>query len=270
MIGATNRPFDVDAAILRRLSHTYYVGLPNAHQRRELFLQFLQPIPNTITTTTKATNPLSNFQNSGHLPEIVAITAGYTPSDLRQLLQVAAVSGPLKRQSSSTTSTEAEDFKLTLRDVMNAMSVIGPTPLSANYEQQMRTFRSQRNPVNIDRFGNNKSGNSLYMDQDTDNDNRDNNDHSIDRPFSLAFLDRNNLEGSNDDSDRWETIFGNFYNIGTLEIDEATLDLIVQYIRQVVEQSEDNNDTDKNHNNDGDWTQTPSGYGMARNCSCRD
>lgn len=233
MIGATNRPFDVDAAIIRRLSHTYYVGLPNADQRRELFMQFLQPIPNSII--------------GSHLPEIVAITAGYTPSDLRQLLQVAAVSGPLKRPSSSTP-------KLSLQDVMSAMSVIGPTPLSANYEQQMRQFRSQRNPVNVDRFGNKKSGNSLYMDNDDDPDTSRND--PMDRPFSLAFMDRSNaMEHNNDDSsptsDRWETIFGNFYDIGTLEMDEATLDLLLQCIRHVVQQSDENHNSD-NDNNHGD------------------
>lgn len=233
MIGATNRPFDVDAAIIRRLSHTYYVGLPNADQRRELFMQFLQPIPNSII--------------GSHLPEIVAITAGYTPSDLRQLLQVAAVSGPLKRPSSPTS-------KLSLQDVMSAMSVIGPTPLSANYEQQMRQFRSQRNPVNVDRFGNKKSGNSLYMDNDDDPDTSRND--PMDRPFSLAFMDRSNaMEHNNDDSsptsDRWETIFGNFYDIGTLEMDEATLDLLLQCIRHVVQQIDENHNSD-NDNNHGD------------------
>ena len=243
IIGATNRPFDVDAAILRRLSHTYYVGLPNASQRRELFVQFLQPIPNTIITTP------TNHPSSSHLPEIVALTAGYTPSDLRQLLQIAAISGPMKRNSSLM-----NDPKLSLQDVIQAMSVIGPTPLNSNYEQQMRQFRHERNPANIDRFGYTKLGNSLYMgDENNDETARNDMDPSIDRPFSLAFLDRHQMEHSDDhhpSSDRWETIFGNFYDIGTLEIDETTLDLLVQYIRQVVEQSDDNDNNSINNDSD--------------------
>ncbi len=239
MIGATNRPFDVDAAIMRRLSHTYYIGLPNAQQRHELLVQFLRPIPNTI------------IAKSNKLPEIVAITAKYTPSDLRQLLQVAAISGPMKRHSAkSTPITSADDFMLTIHDVLDAMSVIGPTPLSENYEQQIRQFRSQRHPANIDRFGNTKGGSSLYMDDDGD-------DLNNNRPFSLAFFDQDHPEihdSSHHNNNRWETIFGNFYDIGTLEMDQVTLDLVLEYIRKVLQPSDDsnNNDSKNNDNNHGD------------------
>ena len=240
MIGATNRPFDVDAAIIRRLSHTYYIGLPNDQQRHELLVQFLRPIPNTIIAT------------SNKLSEIVAITAKYTPSDLRQLLQVAAISGPMKRHAAKTTPmrASADDFMLTIHDVLDAMSVIGPTPLSVNYEQQMRQFRSQRNPANIDRFGNSKDGSSLYMEDVGD-------DHKNNRPFSLAFLDREHPERDDNhhhNNNRWETIFGNFYDIGTLEMDQVTLDLVLEYIRKVLQPSDDgnNNDSHNNDNNHGD------------------
>jgi hypothetical protein len=168
----------------------------------------------------------------------------------------------MKRTLTSINPNDSPTKILTLTDILQAMSVIGPTPLRTNYEQQMRQFRSQRNPMKMDRFGYSKSEqHSLYMDNDDDDD-ADQEEGAgrtdfIDRPFSLAFLDGNNgIESNHDDPspksnrERWETIFGNFYDIGTLEIDPITLDVLVQYIRQILQSSDDSHNDGKNNNND--------------------
>uniref|UniRef100_A0A915IYN9 AAA+ ATPase domain-containing protein n=1 Tax=Romanomermis culicivorax TaxID=13658 RepID=A0A915IYN9_ROMCU len=42
ILGATNRPQDVDAAILRRMPTKYYIGLPDEYQRRLIFQVILK------------------------------------------------------------------------------------------------------------------------------------------------------------------------------------------------------------------------------------
>jgi hypothetical protein len=166
----------------------------------------------------------------------------------------------MKLPLSSINPNDSPTKILTLTDIIQAMSVIGPTPLRTNYEQQMRQFRSQRNPMKMDRFGYTKSEqHSLYMDNDDDADQEERAGRTdfIDRRFSLAFLDRNNgLQRNHDDPspnnirERWETIFGNFYDIGTLEIDPITLDVLVQYIRQILQSSDDSHNDGKSNNDD--------------------
>uniref|UniRef100_A0A673H2V5 ATPase family AAA domain containing 1a n=1 Tax=Sinocyclocheilus rhinocerous TaxID=307959 RepID=A0A673H2V5_9TELE len=66
VMGATNRPQDVDAAILRRMPTTFHVGLPNAAQREEILRLIL------------------SGENRGQ-------TEGYSGSDLKELCRDAAM-----------------------------------------------------------------------------------------------------------------------------------------------------------------------------------
>merc|ERR1712008_400329 len=42
VMGATNRPKDVDKAILRRMPATFHIGLPDIHQRKSILKQILE------------------------------------------------------------------------------------------------------------------------------------------------------------------------------------------------------------------------------------
>ncbi|KAM9811003.1 outer mitochondrial transmembrane helix translocase [Neosynchiropus ocellatus] len=76
IMGATNRPQDVDPAILRRMPTTFYVGLPNARQRHEILRLILAG---------------ENLSNAINLKEIAEKTDGYSGSDLRELCRDAAM-----------------------------------------------------------------------------------------------------------------------------------------------------------------------------------
>ncbi|KAM4746524.1 outer mitochondrial transmembrane helix translocase [Anableps anableps] len=76
VMGATNRPQDVDPAILRRMPATFHVGLPNTRQREDILRLILAG---------------ENLSNAINLKEIAEKTDGYSGSDLRELCRDAAM-----------------------------------------------------------------------------------------------------------------------------------------------------------------------------------
>ncbi|KAL7392123.1 hypothetical protein ABVT39_019687 [Epinephelus coioides] len=76
VMGATNRPQDVDPAILRRMPATFHVGLPNTRQRQDILRLILAG---------------ENLSNAINLREIAEKTESYSGSDLRELCRDAAM-----------------------------------------------------------------------------------------------------------------------------------------------------------------------------------
>jgi SpoVK/Ycf46/Vps4 family AAA+-type ATPase len=87
VLGATNRPWDVDEAILRRLPRAFEVGLPNTEQRAQV-----------LAVTLKGENLEAGFISPSQdcpLWKIAAQTEGFSGSDLRDLCKQAAY-GPVR------------------------------------------------------------------------------------------------------------------------------------------------------------------------------
>jgi SpoVK/Ycf46/Vps4 family AAA+-type ATPase len=124
VIGATNRPFDVDSAVLRRLPQSLFIGLPDLRARTSLMQQLLRHVP---------TDPKLDIH------QLAALTDNYSPSDLRQLLQTAALSGPL-REASYLKGTQSPPRPLTTQDVLQAVQLVPPTPMSAQYRASLANF----------------------------------------------------------------------------------------------------------------------------------
>ncbi|KAI5088074.1 ATPase family AAA domain-containing protein 1-A, partial [Silurus meridionalis] len=76
VMGATNRPQDMDAAIRRRMPATFHVGLPNTSQRKEILHLILSG---------------ENLSKLVNLLEIAEQTEGFSGSDLRELCRDAAL-----------------------------------------------------------------------------------------------------------------------------------------------------------------------------------
>jgi len=77
VMGATNRPRDVDKAILRRMPATFRIGLPSAEQRK------------AILTSVLRLEPVGECVDTWRLAKL---TEGFSGSDLRELCRSAAVS----------------------------------------------------------------------------------------------------------------------------------------------------------------------------------
>lgn len=115
VLGATNRPSDIDAAFLRRMPKRFSIGLPNSEQREKILIKLL-----------------SNVEIDCDIKTLVEITDGMSGSDLKELCRNAAVNstreyirkhlinnnGELKKDSKND---EISLRPLTIKDFINSM-----------------------------------------------------------------------------------------------------------------------------------------------------
>jgi len=175
VMGATNRPFDVDAAFLRRMPRRVFVGLPDYDARVSVLEGMLRQVPLD-----------SNFD----IHQVASNTRGYSPSDIREVLQAAALY-PMReaRAEAITASTEMKNNgdnndkssipnriqmpplrKLRTDDVLRALQLSKPTHFSKRYQKELlRYARQSRGSLGSD------ASSPSVSDRDTANDTADEN-----------------------------------------------------------------------------------------------
>uniref|UniRef100_UPI003AAE26AF spastin-like isoform X1 n=2 Tax=Centroberyx gerrardi TaxID=166262 RepID=UPI003AAE26AF len=114
VMGATNRPQELDEAVLRRFAKRVYVALPNEETRLKLLRNLLG----------KHGNPL----NQKDLSRLAKVTAGYSGSDLTSLAKDAAL-GPIRElgpeQVRSMAASEMRNIKC--KDFEDSLKRIKPS-----------------------------------------------------------------------------------------------------------------------------------------------
>ena len=83
VMGATNRPYELDNAALRRFPKRIYIGLPDFETR--------------VSMLNKLLESQSNSLNSYQIKELANLTDGYSGSDLTALAKDAAL-GPIRER----------------------------------------------------------------------------------------------------------------------------------------------------------------------------
>lgn len=152
VIGATNRPFDVDPAFLRRMPRRVYVGPPDYDSRLLVLRGMLERVP---------------LDPDFDVDVLARRTEGYSPSDIREVLQSAALY-PLREAREEAISSsrigkvdrDGEDVgmrmpplrRLRTDDVLRALQVARPTQFSRRYQQELTNYLH-------------KSGKSIVKDQ---------------------------------------------------------------------------------------------------------
>jgi spastin len=102
VMGATNRPQELDNAALRRFPKRIYIGLPDTYTRLSMLTKLLSQQPTTLSPA--------------QLDELSRLTDGYSGSDLTALAKDAAL-GPIREKSV---------------EALRVMSVSSIRPLSMN------------------------------------------------------------------------------------------------------------------------------------------
>ncbi|XP_008141534.1 protein sprouty homolog 1 isoform X1 [Eptesicus fuscus] len=120
VIGATNRPHALDAALRRpgRFDKEIEIGVPNAQDRLDILRKLLRKVPHVLTETE-----LLQLANSAH---------GYVGADLKALCNESGLNAlrrVLKKQPNLPDSKVAALVKITLNDFLQGMNDVRPSAM---------------------------------------------------------------------------------------------------------------------------------------------
>ncbi|XP_029031405.1 fidgetin-like protein 1 [Betta splendens] len=130
VVGATNRPQEIDEAARRRLAKRLYIPLPEAAARRQIITNLMAQEKNQV--------------REHELDSVVTATEGFSGADMTQLCREAAL-GPIRSiQLSDISTITADQVRPILHgDFQEALKTVRPSVSSKDlelYEEWNRTF----------------------------------------------------------------------------------------------------------------------------------
>ncbi|CAH2036309.1 unnamed protein product [Thlaspi arvense] len=133
ILGATNRPFDLDDAVIRRLPRRIYVDLPDAENRLKILKIFLTP---------------ENLESGFQFDKLAKETEGYSGSDLKNLC-IAAAYRPVQEllqeeQKGARTDASPGLRPLSLDDFIQSKAKVSPSvAYDATTMNELRKWNEQ-------------------------------------------------------------------------------------------------------------------------------
>jgi fidgetin-like protein 1 len=159
LIGATNRPDELDEAARRRMEKRLYIPLPDEAARRELIQRLLRSLSPTGAEVAEGESerdvhdspaterpsprvPVVHTLSDADLNSLVRHTHGYSGADLKQLCREAAM-GPLREMSVGQLSEVAvKDLRpIERRDFKQALKRLKPSVGPAEVERYVEWNR---------------------------------------------------------------------------------------------------------------------------------
>jgi len=127
VMGATNRPKDVDKAILRRMPATFHIGLPDIHQRKSILMRILE---------------METVSDDLDYVWLSKLTQGFSGSDLREACRTASVYR-MRELMASKAKNEPGSEDAMLREIVNedmlkAVAKLKESKVHCGTEQQFR------------------------------------------------------------------------------------------------------------------------------------
>ncbi|KAJ3445823.1 putative aaa atpase [Anaeramoeba flamelloides] len=123
IIGSTNRPYDLDDAIIRRFNKKYYIPLPNYEQRFQILKILLQK---------------EKLESNFNFNKLAKLTENYSGSDLKNLVNVALY-GPIYDQLELEKKQKMENnLKFSLRELQ-----------FLDFEKKLTTIKSSLAPDSL-------------------------------------------------------------------------------------------------------------------------
>jgi len=168
VIGATNRPFDVDPAFLRRMPRSFFVGLPDVESRIAILNNLLDSVP--------------LYPGKEMIPDMARGLEGYSGSDIKEVLRTAALF-PLREARQSSEGDHLPPLRsLMMEDIQRAMERVSPTPLSISYRAALTEYAN----------GAHGRGNGFGMQEEMLEYNRDRNSFFPDPPRPNGYYPSSN------------------------------------------------------------------------------
>lgn len=133
ILGATNRPFDLDDAVIRRLPRRIYVDLPDVENRMKILKIFLAQ---------------ENVEQNFRFDELANVTEGYSGSDLKNLC-IAAAYRPVQELLEEENKVEKSEGSTVLRplsldDFVQSKAKVGPSvAYDATSMNELRKWNEQ-------------------------------------------------------------------------------------------------------------------------------
>ncbi|CAD6203608.1 unnamed protein product [Miscanthus lutarioriparius] len=136
VLAATNRPFDLDEAVVRRLPRRLMVNLPDASNRRKILSVILAK---------------EDLADDADLEAIANLTEGYSGSDLKNLCVTAAyrpIREILEKEKKERASAEAENRSLPLSHTSNDVRALRLSDFIHAHEQVCASVSSDSSNMN--------------------------------------------------------------------------------------------------------------------------
>nr|CAD7576774.1 unnamed protein product [Timema californicum] len=144
VMGATNRPQDLDRAILRRMPAAFHIGMPNVTQRRQILRLILESEPTAEEVDLNRMSKMTENFSGSDLRELCRNASVYR---VRDYMRVSNAKKPEGDIISTDTVSDDDEFHDALRPITMEDLVISVNKMK---ESKVRTGSLFMTPLDMD------------------------------------------------------------------------------------------------------------------------